>query len=55
MGMRRNKQTPQTDLNLDHKLGAGLPPLEFKGKRTPPKKGKKRSQKQADAKGRRYR
>lgn len=46
---------PRADLNVDPELGAGLPPLEFKGKRTPVKKRQKRRSRERDDKGRRFR
>lgn len=52
MGMRRNKKPP---VDSDPNLGAGLPPLEFKGKRDAPRKGQKRRERDAGASGRRTR
>lgn len=49
MGMRRNKPMSVEDPKVD------LPPLEFKGKRTAPRKGQKRRQRDAGASGRRTR
>jgi hypothetical protein len=52
MGMRRNKKGVEPH---DPKLGADLPPLEFKGKREAPRKGQKRRDRDAGASGRRSR